>query len=71
VGSKFYQKPPNIGAGGSQNMTARAIGSGAYQGRADAGAAQKDIAAAMALYKAHAFKPMKNSAAYPPGPKKV
>lgn len=69
MGSKFFaQKPPTMGPS-NLNMTARSIGSGAYAGRAAGGAANKDIGAAMALYKAHAFKPEARGAAYPKGPK--
>ena len=71
MGTKFFApKPPTIGPS-NLNMTARAINSGAYAGRAAAGGAAKDLGAAMALYKSHALKPQARSAAYPPGPKKV
>jgi hypothetical protein len=70
MGTKFFaQKSPSF-TPSNLNMTARAINSGAYAGRAAAGGAAKDIAAAQALYKAHGFKPAQGSAAYPPGPKK-
>lgn len=69
MGTKFFApKPPTIGPS-NLNMTARAINSGAYAGRAAGGQASKDIGAAMALYKAHAFKPQQRDAAYPKGPK--
>jgi hypothetical protein len=69
VGSKFFAaKPPSIGPS-NLNMEARAIGAGSYGARSAGGAANKDIGAAMALYKAHAFKPSQRSAAYPKGPK--
>lgn len=69
MGTKFFaQKPPTIGPS-NMNMTARAIGSGAYAGRAASGASVKDIGAAMALYKAHGLKPSQRSAAYPKGSK--
>lgn len=69
MGTKFFaQKPPTVGPS-NMNMTARAIGSGAYAGRIAAGAAAKDLGAAAALYKAHAFKPGQRGAAYPKGPK--
>lgn len=71
MGTKFFaQKPPSI-APANLNMTARAINAGSYAGRAAGGSANKDIGAAMALYKAHALKPSQRGAAYPPGPKKV
>lgn len=50
-------------------MAARAIGASNYAGRVSAGGASKDIAAAMALAKAHGFKPQTRGAAYPKGPK--
>lgn len=69
MGTKFFApKPPTIGPS-NLNMTARAINSGAYAGRAAGGSAAKDIGAAMALYKAHAFKPSQRDAAFPKGPK--
>lgn len=72
MGTRFFQpKASAISGGGNMNMESRAINAGAYTGRAASGAANKDIAAAMALYKAHAMKPSIRSAAYPPGPKKV
>lgn len=70
MGAHFFQKAPTINANGT-NLEAKALGAGAYAGRANAGASQKDVAAALALYKAHAMKPMKNSSAYAPGPKKL
>lgn len=69
MGTRFFApKPPTIGPSNT-NLTARAIGSGAYAGRAAGGAAGKDIGAAMAMYKAHAFKPSQRDAAFPKGPK--
>lgn len=51
------------------NMTARSIGAGAFAGARAGGAASKDLGAAMALYKMHAFKPEARGSAYPKGPK--
>lgn len=68
MGSRFFQKAPTMGVG-NMNMAGRAFGSSAYAGRVSAGAAQKDIAAASALLKTHAFKPQVRGAAYPKGPK--
>lgn len=71
MGSKFFaQKPPSM-TPSNLNMEGRAISAGSYAGRAAGGAANKDIGAAMALYKAHGFKPQQRGAAYPPSPKKV
>lgn len=68
MGTKFFaQKPPTIGPSNT-NLTARAIGAGSYAGRAAGGAAAKDIGAAIALYKAHGFKPEARGSAYPKGP---
>lgn len=71
MGTKFFaQKPPSMQPS-NLNMEGRAISSGSFAGRAAGGAANKDIGAALALYKAHAMKPSQRGAAYPPGPKKV
>lgn len=69
MGTKFFQKAPTISGGGNLNMESRALNSNQYAARASAGAAQKDLAAAQALYKAHGFKPQQRGAAYPKGPK--
>jgi hypothetical protein len=69
MGTKFFAPKPTTIGPSNLNMTARSINSGAYAGRAAAGGAAKDIGAAMALYKAHAFKPQARGAAYPKGPK--
>lgn len=71
MGTKFFQPKQTAIAPSNLNMESRALNSGAFAGRAAGGAANKDIGAAMALYKAHALKPMQRGAAYPPGPKKV
>jgi len=71
MGSKFFAKTPTISVPGT-NMEARAINSNAYAGHAASGAANKDIAAAMALYKAHGMKPtVHDAAANAPGPKRT
>jgi hypothetical protein len=69
MGTKFFTPKPQTVVPSNLNMTARAINSGTYAGRAAGGQASKDIGAAMALYKAHGFKPQQRSAAYPKGPK--
>lgn len=69
MGTKFFAPKPTTIGPQNLNMTARSINSGAYAGRAAAGGAAKDIGAAMALYKAHAFKPQARGSAYPKGPK--
>ena len=71
MGTKFFaQKPPTNIQPANMNMTARSINAGAYAGARAGGAANKDIAAAQALYKTHgAFKPQQRGAAYPKGPK--
>lgn len=69
MGTKFFQKPPTISAGGNMNMESRAISSGTYAGKTAGANAGKDIASAIALYKAHAMKPAARSSAYPKGPK--
>jgi hypothetical protein len=68
VGSSFFkEKAPSFG-GGNPGLEARAIGSIGAGARGASIGAQKDIAAAQAINK-HPFKPLKRSAAYPPGPK--
>ena len=70
MGTSFFKNkggPPITG--GNPGLEARAIGQSAYGIRAGAAGAQKDLGAAMAINKAGQFKPMKNSAAYPKGPK--
>lgn len=69
MGTKFFQKAPTIGTGGNLNMEGRAISSGSFAGKTAGANAGKDIAAAIALYKAHGMKPSVRSAAYPKGPK--
>lgn len=71
MGSSFFKgKAPSI-SGGNPGLEARAIGSSVYGARAAGAGAQKDIGAAQAInrtaLKAHG--PLKNSAAYPKGPK--
>lgn len=56
----------------SLNLEARAGSAGGYAGRAAGAGAQKDIAAATALYKAGSLKPTpKTAVTAAPGPKKV
>jgi hypothetical protein len=71
MGTKFFQpKSPGFTPQGI-GLEARSIGASSFAGRAAGGAANKDIGAAMALYKAHALKPHTGSSAYAPGPKKL
>jgi hypothetical protein len=68
MGTKFFQpKSPAI-VPSNLNAENRALNSGMYAGRMAGGAATKDLGAAMALVKAHAFKKQTGSAAYPKGP---
>jgi hypothetical protein len=69
MGTRFFA--PKAINPGNMNLQARAQGADAYAGRAAAGGAAKDIAAAQALYKAHAFKPQQRGAAYPKVNEKV
>lgn len=71
MGSSFFKgqgKGPTIG-GGNPGLEARAIGASNYASRGAGAAAQKGIGQALAINKAGAHKPLKNSAAYPKGPK--
>lgn len=71
MGSSFFKgKAPSIG-GGNPGLEARAIGSSVYGARNAGAAAQKGIGAAQAINNAaiKAHGPLKNSAAYPKGPK--
>ena len=73
MGSSFFKgqgKGPAI-SGGNPGLEARAIGASSYGARASGAAAQKSLGTALAINNA-AFKshgPLKNSAAYPKGPK--
>lgn len=66
--NSFFKHAPAAGTP-NLNMENRALSSGAYQGRIAGGGANKDIAAAQALYREHGFKPQARGAAYPKGPK--
>jgi hypothetical protein len=70
MGSKFLKAPggPRI-APTQANLSARAFGSANFSGRASAGAAVKDVAAAAAFNKAGAPKKSSGSSAYPKGPR--
>jgi hypothetical protein len=59
--------PPIVGS--STQQLARGLNAGQYGTRSAGVGAQKDVAAAMAINKAGAFKPLKRTAAYPAGPK--
>ena len=65
-------KGPAIGGGGGNpGLEARAIGSSTYGSRAAGIGAQKDIGMAQGINNAaiKSHGPLKNSAAYPKGPK--
>jgi len=70
LGSSYFAKgkAPSI-SGGSQSQEARAIGQSAYGVRSAAAGVQKGLNTALAVNKAGMAKPLKNSAAYPKGPK--
>ena len=70
VGSSYFAKgkTPSI-SGGSQSQEARAIGQSAYGVRSAAAGVQKGLNTALAVNKTGMAKPLKNSAAYPKGPK--
>ncbi len=54
------------------NLESRALGAPAYNARAAAGAAQKDLGAALAINNGRKLGPLaKTSASNAPGPKKV
>ena len=73
MGTGFFKsKPPKAYQSSGQNLQARAGGAGGYSGRAAGAGAQKDIAGAIAMFKAHPLKPTaKTAATVAPGPKKV
>jgi len=71
MGSSFFKgqsAEPKI-VGSNTNQLARGLNAGQYGARSAGMAAQKGLGAALAINKAGAFKPLKNSAAYPKGPK--
>lgn len=61
---------PHFGQQGT-NLEARAIGSNTFGGRAAAKDSSKDLAAAMAINKAGAYKKNTRGSAYAPGPKRT
>jgi hypothetical protein len=71
VGSSFFKSKvsPAITGGGNAGLQARAIGSIGAGARGAGIGAQKDLARAEAVNKAHPFKPPARSAAYAKGPK--
>jgi hypothetical protein len=72
MGTSFFKSAgaaPKALSGGPQNAEARAIGAGGYASRSAGMGASKSLGVAEAINKAGKFKPMKRSAAYPPGPK--
>jgi hypothetical protein len=70
LGSSFFAKGkvPSL-SGGPQGQEARAIGQSAYGMRSAAAGVQKGLNTVLAVNKAGMAKPLKNSAAYPKGPK--
>lgn len=73
MGTEFFRsmmKPPKIGGAGNINMEARAISAPGYAARASAGAAQKDLGAAMG-YRGNKYGGPTGTSAKAPGPKKV
>ncbi len=71
MGSSFFKgagAEPKI-TGSNTNQLARGLNAGQYGARSAGIGAQKDLMQAAAINKAGAFKPLKNSAAYPKGPK--
>lgn len=56
MGTHFFQKPKQFQSSG-QNLQARAISAPGYAAKAAGGAAQKDIAAASAVYSNARLKP--------------
>lgn len=72
MGSSFFKKQamPNFSQGGT-NLEARAMGANTFGSRAAASASGKDLAAALAINKAGAYKKSQRTSAYAPGPKKV
>ncbi len=70
MGTHFFQKGPKAIGGGSQNLTARAIGAPGYAGRAAGVERTKDLAAALAIGKNKApLAKSERSGVYPKGPK--
>lgn len=72
MGTHNFFKPGKSITPSGMNLEARAIGAGGFASRAAGAGAQKDIAAATALYKGSRLKPTaKDAASNAPGPKKV
>lgn len=72
MGTEFFRsmKPAKLGGSQNINMEARAISAPGYAARASAGAAQKDLGAAMA-YRGSKYGGPTGTSAKAPGPKKV
>jgi hypothetical protein len=72
MGSHAFFKPVKSISPSGMNLEARAIGAGGFAAKAAGAGAQKDIAAASALYKAGRLTAAtKDAASAAPGPKKV
>ncbi len=69
MGTHFFAGKAPQGSSSNLNMLARAGSAGSYAAKGASIGAQKDIGAAQGINKAGASKPLKNSAAYPKGPK--
>lgn len=70
MGTHFFQKGPAKIGGGSQNLTARAIGAPGFAGRAAGVERTKDLAAASAIGKDKApLAKTTGTGIYPKGPK--
>jgi hypothetical protein len=71
VGTSFFKGKPSAISGGNTTQLARALNAGQYGARSAGIGAQKALTGALgannAAIKAHG--PIKNSAAYPKGPK--
>ena len=70
MGTHFFAgKAPTSKGPGNMNSLERAGNAGLYAARGSAVGAQKDLAAAQALNKAGAGKPLKGGSEFPKGPK--
>ena len=71
MGTSFFKGKPSPIGGGNVNQLARGLNAGQYGARTAAIGAQKALSGATAANNAalKAHGPLKNSAAYPKGPK--
>ena len=71
MGTSFFKGKPSPIGGGNVNQLARGLNAGQYGARTAAIGAQKALSGAQAANSAavKAHGPLKNSAAYPKGPK--